>query len=96
MSEGQFEMPGDLHAGSPQGRRWRGPTAVREAWPEDKGSGIISLEDTAESTLPDALPRREHLDEKRNPQAETPKEPRERLQPAQVTPLENCYQIPEQ
>lgn len=39
---------------------------VGVVWPEDKGWGISS-EDTAEAMLMDAMPQREHVDEKRNP-----------------------------
>lgn len=40
---------------------------VSEVWPEDKGSGIISLEDTAKTMLMDVVPEGEHADGKRNP-----------------------------
>ena len=39
---------------------------VREVGPEDKGLGVVSLEDTAETMVRGAIPQREHVDEQRN------------------------------
>lgn len=58
-------MPGDLYVDVPMCSNQRGIT-------ENQGSEITCLEDTAETMLRDAVPQREYVNEKRNPQTETP------------------------
>lgn len=69
---------------------------IRAVWPENQGSEITCLEDTAKTMLRDAVPQREYVNEKRNPQTETPERADKDCSLPRWVWLGYCYQIPEQ